>query len=206
AGASGFALAPDAGAAGAPVELRAAGLPFAALGLAPGPAAQAVAPRHGFALALPQLARTEPVRVVPLVDPPPAAVLRVLAGLGCALADWPGLVALGWEAAGTAMAPDYVRRMVGAWLDGGAFPGLGLAALVREGGLLRSDGLIAWLGHEIALHPAAGETPAATARRALRAMHGLVEGECTATTVGPYLGDSGLGGAFSADGRLLTLG
>ncbi|MBC2668537.1 hypothetical protein H7F53_05200, partial [Novosphingobium piscinae] len=37
AGASGFALAPDAGAAGAPVELRAAGLPFAALGLAPGP-------------------------------------------------------------------------------------------------------------------------------------------------------------------------
>jgi hypothetical protein len=62
------------------------------------------------------------------------------------------------------------------WIEGGAFPGLGLAALSAspDGGMV-SEGLALFTGQEVLLTPSIAENRAAGARTALRVMHWLVE-------------------------------
>lgn len=162
------------------LELLALGLTFDLQGLAPGVPAQTCSPAHAFALPMPHPDQVEAVTIRP--GPHLAAggnllpVVRALAGLGCELSRLPGVVAVGWEPAGTAMAPDYFRRVVGAWLKGGAFPALGLAALDRGAdGTIRSDGMAFFTGFELLLEPVAGEAPADAAKLAVRLIHDLVE-------------------------------
>ena len=173
------------------LELLVLGLTFDLQGLSPGIPATAEPAIHSFAVRLDDLAGLEVLSVRP--GPHLAAsgtllpVVRAMAALGCELARLPGLVAIGWGAARTVMAPDYYRRAVGAWLNGGVFPGLGLTALVRSPqGVVESEGLALFIGHELRLEPLAGESPADAARYALRLIHLLVEN-------GPYPSGPGLG-------------
>ena len=166
------------------LELLALGLTFDLQGLSPGIPAAAPRPVHAFSMPLGETQGLEAMTLRP--GPHLSAggnllpVIRAMAALGCELARLPGLVSIGWEPARTAMTPDYYRRVVGGWLKGGAFPGLGLTALDRaRDGSVRSDGLAFFTGHEIVVAPVAGESPADCAKFTLRVIHDLVEN-------GPY--------------------
>lgn len=166
------------------LELLALGLTFDLQGLAPGVPADSSAAAHAFSLPLADTRGLEALTLRPgphLVSGSTLLpVIRAMAALGCELARLPGLVAIGWEPARTAMTPDYYGRVVGAWLKGGAFPGLGMTALARSrDGSVQSDGLAFFTGFEILLAPLAGEPPADAAKLALRVIHDLVEN-------GPY--------------------
>ncbi|MES2493790.1 MAG: hypothetical protein V4579_10995 [Pseudomonadota bacterium] len=161
------------------VELLVLGLTFDVQGLSPGIPARADAAVHGFAVLPKDLEGLEALTVRPgphlAAAGPLPPVVRALAALGCELARLPGLQAIGWSASRAAMAPEYYQRSVGAWLDGGVFPGLGLTALVRSpDGAVQTEGLALHIGHELRLEPLAGEPPADTARQALRLIHHLV--------------------------------
>jgi len=166
------------------LELLALGLTFDLQGLAPGIPAETATPAHAFSLPLADTRGLESLTLRPgphLVSGSTLLpVIRAMAALGCELARLPGLVAIGWEPARTAMTPDYYGRVVGGWLKGGAFPGLGMTALARgRDGTVRSDGLAFFTGFEVVLGPLAGEPPAELAKLALRVIHDLVEN-------GPY--------------------
>ncbi len=80
-----------------------------------------------------------------------------------------------WSGADSLMGADYFRRMVGIWMEGGAFPALGLAALIREEtGVVRSVGLDVLVGQDVAVLPASGMSAADQARLAMRVMDFLV--------------------------------
>ena len=103
-------------------------------------------------------------------------VVRSLAGLGARLTCLPGVVAVCWEPARSAMAPAYFARIVDAWLGGGAFPALGLTSLERTGnGALCSQGLAFLTGQELIVEAGEGKTAADLARVAIRFAHELVE-------------------------------
>jgi hypothetical protein len=192
------------------LELLALGLTFDLQGLAPGVPANSAKPAYAFSLPLAEAQGLEGLTLRP--GPHLAAgstllpVIRAMAALARELARLPGVIAVGWEPARTAMTPDYYRRVVSAWLMGGAFPGLGLCALNRLGdGAVESDGLAFFTGHEIRLEPLAGESPADAARFAIRVIHDLVEN-------GPYPsgridgpGGVGLNCEFNANGAELRI-
>lgn len=207
--AAAFALVPGPVTGDGSAEVLMAGFACQLLGLAPGPAARTSAPRHAYDLMLPALGRLEAVRVLPPEGDGSAGtrpVLRALVALGCELAGLPGLAGLGWEPAGTVMSPAYFLRVMQAWLGGGAFPGLGLAALVKDAQAVRSEGLALFAGHEIAVSLAAGGTPAGAAKLALRAMHGLVEDGVEPARLADHLGLARLPCAFYPDEGLLRIG
>lgn len=165
-------------------------------------------PRPGAAICLQPTADLRSARAL-------MPVVRAQVALGCDLAALPGVLAVGWPAAGTIMSPDYFRRAITAWLAGGAFPGLGLTALTEgrggEGGLaMRSVGLRTFTGFELEVacgNPGgAGDGRAAAAKLALRAIHGLVEGLCDVPGLPDLLGEPDLVSAWSEDGRLLRIG
>jgi hypothetical protein len=103
-------------------------------------------------------------------------VVRGVASIAAVLARLPGVVAVGWHTARTLSAPDHFRGSVLRWMNGVAFPGLGLTALAhtREGGVL-SEGLALFTGQELRLAPELASDRAAGARLAVRLLHWLVE-------------------------------
>ena len=162
------------------LELLVLGLPFDLEGLAPGMASATPMPAHGIAFCLEDSRKLEVLTVRPashwMAGTRLMPVVRALVALGCTLVDLPGLRAIGWEPARTVMTPDYWRRVMTAWLQGGAFPSLGLAAMSRtDGGTVESEELRLFLGREVRIAPAAGEAWVDTARFAVRVFHDLVE-------------------------------
>ncbi len=85
-------------------------------------------------------------------------------------------MAVNWHPAHALSDPRYFREAVLRWVEGGAFPGLGLAALVpTEDGGLKSEGLAHFIGQELYLDPTLCEPRGDAAKVALRLMHWLVE-------------------------------
>jgi hypothetical protein len=84
--------------------------------------------------------------------------------------------AVAWHAARSWSGPAHYRESVLRWIDGGVFPGLGLAAFVPmpDGGM-QSQGLALFTGQELRLEPDLTEDRAAGAKVGLRLMHWLVE-------------------------------
>jgi len=160
------------------LELLARGMTFDCHGLAPGPAASR--PLSGTLLGLDRAPAGEALTLAP--GPHLAAgrgllpVVRVLAGLGAVLAGQEGVTAVCWAPAASCMAPDYFRKVVFDWLDGGAFPALGLTTLKRErNGAMVSQGLELLIGQELRFEPDSTLEPAQIARIAVRMIHQLVE-------------------------------
>ena len=168
-------------AAGTWLELLANGLTFDLLGLSPGPAAEPPPRGHLFGLGEDfELARMEAITLKPgphlaegaALEP----VVRSLAWLAALLTGLPGARAVAWHPARSWCAPAHYRDSVLRWIEGGVFPGLGLAALVPtpDGGM-HSQGLALFTGQELRLEPDLASDRATGAKIGLRLMHWLVE-------------------------------
>ena len=103
-------------------------------------------------------------------------VVRTLAWLAAQLTELPGVRAVAWQPARCWCDPTHFRTSVLRWIEGGPFPGLGLASLapMPDGGL-QSQGLALFAGQEVRLEPELIEDRAAGAKVALRLMHWLAE-------------------------------
>ena len=158
-------------------ELLITGLTFDIAGLSPGEC-EAVPPiAHRFGLARDwQGDALEAVLVRPGAHLAGAAamlpVVRACVALGAALAGRTGAAAVVWMPADSAMAPDYFAATIADWLGGGAFPALGLTALVAGASGVTSEGLAFFTGQEIEV---CGSDLAAAGRIAVRMVHTLVE-------------------------------
>lgn len=169
-----------AGEAAGRVQILASGLTFDVSGLAPLPAEATPPGRHFFGL--PDKADTflfEAIRIVPGAHVADGAAMiplvRVMMALALGLARLPGLRAVCWHPAGSWMDAGYFSRVMRAWLAGGAFPALGLAAMARnEAGEIESRGLRFFIGQELRAMPRGGETDACTVKLAVRAADLLV--------------------------------
>ena len=171
----------DASDAGEWIELLANGLTFDLVGLAPGPPPDL--PPQGQAFGLAAGAETGWLEAITLRPGPHLAagarmvpVVRSLAWLAARLTDLPGTRAVAWHAARSWCDPALYRDSVLRWIDGGVFPGLGLASLapMPDGGM-QSQGLALFHGQELRLEPELVDDRAAAAKTALRLMHWLVE-------------------------------
>lgn len=166
------------------LELLINGLTFDLRGLAGGAAAEMPALRHRFGLE----DAPDTVEAVSLAVGPHLAggesmmpIVRSQLALALGLAALPGLVAVAWAPARSAMAVNYFKPLVSAWLEGGPFPALGLTAftLALDGGL-QSEGLAFLIGQELRLEPELAEDRVAATKLAVRLVNELVEhGEVT---------------------------
>ncbi len=159
------------------VELLALGLTFDCTGLSP--AAPAPVPARGALLGLETMPDGEAVSLQPGPHLSEGRgllpVVRVLAGMGVALATLPGVVAVCWPPAGSWMEPGYFRRIVGDWFAGGAFPALGLTSLQRESnGAMVSVGLGLLIGQELRFEPERSLSASAAARISVRLINELI--------------------------------
>lgn len=162
------------------VEILASGLTFDMSGLVPASALPPAPSAHLFGLSAEvQVPALEAVTLAPGEHTAPGAamlpVVRVMCGLGARLASLGSVKAICWGPAQSCMEPGYFKRIVAGWLGGGAFPALGLTALVRTSdGALESVGLTFFTGQEVRVNALRGEPAAATAKLAVRMIDLLV--------------------------------
>lgn len=159
------------------LELLASGLTFDCGGLAPAPAG--MLPPRGALLGLDTAPMGEAIWLAPGAHIAAGRgllpIVRVLAGIGSRLATLPELKAVCWQPAGSWMEPGYFRRVVQDWLDGGAFPALGLTSLRRESnGAMVSLGLGLLIGQELRFEPERALPAATIARISVRLIHELI--------------------------------
>lgn len=163
------------------VELLANGLTFDLIGLAPQPSIDVPESVHSFGIQPGQdIGEHQALTIIP--GPHLAAggamfpVVRTLATLAAYLSELDGVEAIAWHPARAISDAGYFRRSVLRWIEGGAFPGLGLAALVptSDGGL-QSEGLSLFTGQELRLSPDVVGDRAEGAKIALRLLNWLVE-------------------------------
>jgi hypothetical protein len=184
AGGAGFAVTHDAAwqANGTRwLELLANGLTFDLSGIAPGKPMECGGFSHFFDLS-PGI-EVRALEAIGLAAGPHLSggeamipVVRSEMWLAMQLCELPGVAAVGWSPARALSSPAHFRKSVAAWLDGGVFPGLGLAALNPTAlGGIESEGLAFFTGQELRLDPALVEDKAEGAKLALRLMHVLVE-------------------------------
>lgn len=163
------------------MELLAQGLTFDLAGLAPGPAPPAEVCEHYFGL--PPYLGDNAFESVTLTPGPHLTtggtmvpVVRCLAWLAASMCDLSGLQGVAWGAARSCSSPAYFRDGVIRWIEGGAFPGLGLTALVpQEDGSFLSQGLRLFTGQELYLASSLVEDRASGVKLAVRLLHWLVE-------------------------------
>ena len=192
------------------LEALVTGLTFEVHGLAPDPAepSRPVAHRYGL-----PAGRWEPGLEAVTLRPGPhlagaGAMLPVVRGcvaLGAALAALPGVEAAVWLPARVAMGTRYFIDAAQAWLGGGAFPALGLTALVdaSDGGV-ESHGLAFFVGRELQVAPWPGASGADLAKLAVRAIHLVVTGGATAVP-GRLAGPDGEALQLAVEGDVLKL-
>lgn len=194
------------------LELLASGLTFDLAGLAPGAPVPLPARRHVFGLDGPEL--PDSIEAIRLTPGPHVAgggtlipVVRVMTGIAARLSRLPGVRAVCWNPAGICIETALFGRIIESWLAGGVFPALGLTALTHgpDGGV-HSDGLAFFTGQELWLEAGPEETPAETAKLAVRLIHHLVE-EGGFHSVGELIAPDGstLDAEPSRDGRVLRV-
>lgn len=163
------------------LEILASGLTFDLTGLAPTSvdAVPLAGQDYGFAPGKMPQGAFEAIMLVPSVHiaagialPP---VFRSMASLAANLAEALGAVAIGWESAGTLIKPAFFARAVYNWLGGGAFPALGLTALVPGGeGAVTTRGLTFFTGREASIERRVGESDQALLKLSIRIIDYLV--------------------------------
>ena len=163
------------------IELVSSGLTFDLVGLAPNTASDLPQCTHfyGFPDAW-SMAEYEAITIMP--GPHLAGgetmfpVVRCLAMLVAQLTRMDRVRAVAWHPARTCSEATYYREEVISWAEGGAFPGLGLAALSTDpDGTTWSEGLALFTGQELRLPADLAEDRAQIAKIALRLLNWLVE-------------------------------
>lgn len=163
------------------LELLVDGMTFDLRGLAAGERLSRPAIAHRFAI--PAQIEGASVEVLGILPGPHIAdgahtlpVVRTHLALGAELSEQiPGVAALCWAPARTAMGKPYFARAVESWLKGGPFPALGLTGIAAPAdGSLRSEGLAFLTGQEIELAPDLSVNRIAATRLYVRIVHELV--------------------------------
>ena len=113
---------------------------------------------HGFDVDV----ATLPLRSGLTIEPSPhigsaartLPIIRAGAAIAARLSRVGNPAAVVWRPLGSAMEPGYFRETIGAWLDGGVFPALGLTTFGKapDGGL-HSSGLAFFTGQEVRIAP-----------------------------------------------------
>lgn len=161
------------------LEVLASGLTFDLTGLAPGLPGRDVEARQRFGFGGDRVDGSETIELLPSGHIAAGAglqpILRTMMGLAANLVLELPVTAVGWGPAATVMEPHYFCRSVLNWLGGGAFPALGLTALLSApDGSIASHGLAHFTGQEMQIEAQSGETPADTAKLAVRVIDRLV--------------------------------
>lgn len=163
------------------LEVLANGLTFDVIGLAPQIGSETPDLEHTFGL---EEGFAEKAHQAILVRPGPhlAAggamfpVVRTLAMIAAHMVALDGVEAVAWHPARAVSNADYFRRSVLRWVEGGAFPGLGLTALAPtpQGGL-QSEGMALFTSQELRMRPEIVTDLAEASKIALRFLNWLVE-------------------------------
>lgn len=163
------------------VELLRDGLTFDLVGLARGEPAEFPLIEHRFDLeTVPNAFRFEAVRLVPGQHlsgghrsmPVVKGLIAVARDLTHHFEDLQSVV---WPASTSAIGRRFFESVATAWLEGGAFPALGLTAF-REtvDGALQSVGLDFWIGQELRLEPPISNDKVAATRLGVRLINQLI--------------------------------
>ncbi len=163
------------------IELLRDGLTFDLVGLEPGPAGllPRIEHRFGFEDAT-QVEALEPLVLAPGVHLAAGAntvpVMRGMCSLACDLVQhFAALEAVAWPPAATGIGRRYFESITSAWLEGGAFPALGLTAFRETAeGNLQSVGLAFWIGKELQIEGPLSADKVAAARLGVRLVNHLV--------------------------------
>jgi hypothetical protein len=165
------------------LELLATGLAFDLVGLSPAKPAPLPEMVHFYGLpGTPTDTATEAITLIPgerlQAGDNLLSVIRIMAGLAAQLAELANVLAVVWQPARCAMAPNLFAPAIASWLSGGVFPALGLTALFRDtDGAIRSEGLALFIGKELRIEPSLGKTTAQDAKIATRLINHLVGSE-----------------------------
>jgi hypothetical protein len=180
--APGFALSDSAEADAGWVELLAGGMMFDLAGLAPAAAAPLPPMAHFYGFQARPDPAFEAITLMPGEQLRGAEhllpVIRTMAGTAIRLAELADVTAVVWHPARCAMAPAVFAATITAWLNGGAFPALGLTALFADSdGAIRSEGLAFFIGRELRIEPFIGKNTTYYAQIATRLINQLVGSE-----------------------------
>ena len=163
------------------LELLRDGLVFDLRGLDDGKAANFPTIEHRFDLDdLPGSARFEAIHLTPghhlSGGERSIPVVKGLVGLARDLVHhFEDLAAVVWPPSASAIGQRFFESVSTAWLEGGAFPALGLTAF-REtiDGALQSHGLEFWIGQELRIEPPLSSDKVAATRLGVRLINQLV--------------------------------
>jgi hypothetical protein len=155
------------------LELLVSGLTFDLVGLAGGKALPAPARQHLFGLSGSEsFGELEAITLLPghhlTGGHAMIPVIQAMLGLAGHIALPLDVAAVCWHPSQSWMEPQYFSRVALGWLSGGPFPALGLTALEHTAQGVQSVGLAFFSGQEILMERREGETPADTAKLAVR--------------------------------------
>lgn len=194
------------------LELLASGLSFDISALAPQSAAPTPTPRHVYGMD--QSAVFAGFEAIHLAPGPHIAgggrmipVVRVMSGLVAALARLLGARGVIWHPAETLMDSGYFSRVVKRWLEGGAFPALGLTALAPgpEGGVA-TFGLSFFIGQEAWMLASPEAERSETNKLAFRAIDFLIRnGPLEPDRTCRWDGEEAIVMQASPDGRTVSI-
>ena len=163
------------------LELLKWGMTFDCLGLAPGPKLVLPPVRHRLSLSSDiDLASHDAIALTPgphLADASSSIpVVRAMLDAATALIEaLGGVQAVYWGPSGSAMSRAIFTSLASSWMEGGAFPALGMVGHIVDGqGRLCTDGLRWFVGRELALSPELSLDRSAAMRIAIRLIHELV--------------------------------
>jgi len=163
------------------LELLREGLTFDLRGLAPGAAGTLPVIAHRFDF--PAGAAPGALEALTIIPGPHLAggersmpVLRGMLGLARDLTQhFEDLVAVVWDPSRSAIGRRFFESVITAWLEGGAFPALGLTAFEQvEDGALQTVGLAFWIGQELRIEPPLTADKVAATRLGVRLVNQLV--------------------------------
>lgn len=162
------------------LELLREGLTFDLRGLADGPSRQVPAITHRFDF---PATVTEGLEALSITPGPHLTggersmpVLKGMLGLARDLTQhFEDVQAVFWQPSGSAIGRRFFESVITAWLEGGAFPALGLTAFDEAAdGALQSVGLAFWIGQELRIEPPLTADKVAATRLGVRLVNQLV--------------------------------
>jgi hypothetical protein len=103
-------------------------------------------------------------------------LIRTMLALACDMVrQFDDLAAVSWAPALSGIGRRFFESVTSAWLDGGAFPALGLTAFAETpDGALQSIGLAYWIGQELRIEPPLSADRVTATRLAIRLVNHLV--------------------------------